>query len=86
MKIKAALLAILAVGLVAPSLVGAAASEHFFRLGRDIVDDWGVVRTRAGGINGFLGVTSTSFDPIIARESLGEPSDIAWRLGEEFAR
>jgi hypothetical protein len=86
MKIKAALLVILAVGLFAPSLVGAAASENFFRLGRDIVDDWGVVRTRAGGINGFLGVTSTSFDPIIVRESLGEHGDIAWRLGEEFAR
>ena len=82
----AALLVILAVGLIAPSLAGAAASENFFRLGSDIVDDWGVVRTRASGVNGFLGVTATGFDPIIARESLGERADIAWQLGEEFAR
>lgn len=82
----ASLLAMVAVGLFAPSLVGAAASEQFFRRGSDIVDDWGVVRTRASGVNGFLGVTSTSFDPIITRESLGERADIAWQLGEEFAR
>ncbi len=89
MKFKAALAAlliVLAVGLIAPSLVGAAASEQFVRMGRDIVDDWGVVRTRASGANGFLGVTSTSFDPIIARESLGERAELAWQLGEEFAR
>lgn len=89
MKLKAplaALLVILAVGLIAPSLAGAAASENFFRLGSDIVDDWGVVRTRASGVNGFLGVTATGFDPIIARESLGERADIAWQLGEEFAQ
>ena len=89
MKIKSGLtafLVILAVGLFVPSLAGAAASEQFFRRNNEIVDDWGVIRTRADGTKGFLGVTLTGFDPIIARESLGERADVAWQLGEEFAR
>ena len=89
MKFKAALtafLVILAVGLLVPSLAGATASEQFFRRNGEIVDDWGVIRTRADGTKGFLGVTLAGFDPIIARESLGEHADVAWQLGEEFAR
>ena len=89
MNVKVALpilLVILAVGLLAPSLAGAAASEQFFRRNSEIVDDWGVIRTRADGTKGFLGVTPAGFDPIIARESLGERADVAWQLGEEFAR
>ena len=81
-----AFLVILAVGLFVPSLARAAASEQFFRRNSEIIDDWGVIRTRADGIKGFLGVTLTGFDPIIARESLGERADVAWQLGEEFAR
>ena len=69
-----------------PSLAHAYASEQLFRLGNDIYDDWGIFRTRANGTDGFLGVTSTGFEPIIARESLGENADLAWQLGEEFAR
>ncbi len=80
------LLAILAVGLIVPSLAGAASSEQFFRRNGEIVDDWGIIRTRADGTKGFLGVTSAGFNPIIARESLGERTDVAWQLGEEFAR
>ena len=89
MKFKASLpplLVILAVGLFAPSLAGAASSEQFFRRNGEIVDDWGVIRTRADGTKGFLGVTLTGFDPIITRESMGERADVAWQLGEEFAR
>ena len=89
MKLKAALpalLVILAVGLFVPSLAGAVASEQFFRRNSEIVDDWGIIRTRADGIKGFLGLTRTDFDPIIARESLGERADVAWQLGEEFIR
>ena len=82
----ASLLAVLAAGLFAPSLVGATPSEQFFREGGEIIDDWGVVRTNASGTNGFLGVTTTTFDPIIARESLGDRADVAVQLGEEFAR
>ena len=89
MKFKAALIAfliILTVGLLVPSLASATASEQFFRRNSEIVDDWGVIRTRADGTKGFLGVTLAGFDPIIARESLGERADVAWQLGEEFAR
>ena len=89
MKFKVALpalLVVLAVGLLVPSLAGAAGSEQFSRRNGEIVDDWGVIRTRADGTKGFLGVTRTGFDPIIARESLGERADVAWQLGEEFTR
>ncbi len=86
MKSKAALLVILFVGLSVPMQAGAATSEQFFHRNGEIVDDWGVLRTRADGAKGFLGVTLVGFAPIIARESLGERTDVAWQLGEEFAR
>ncbi|MEE8442453.1 MAG: transglutaminase domain-containing protein [Dehalococcoidia bacterium] len=73
-------------GVLVPSLAYAFSSENFIRRGRHIVDDWGVFRTRANGADGFLGITSTGFDPIITREGLGDNADAAWRLGEEFAR
>ena len=55
----------------------------------DIFDDWNICRTDSVGDNGFLQVKETStrvsFSPVIARESLGEYSDIAYSLGEQFA-
>ncbi len=80
------ILGCLVVGVLAPSLALASSSEQFFQRGRHIFDDWGVFRTRANGTDGFLGVTSTGFDPIIARESFGDSVDVAWQLGEEFAQ
>ena len=79
-------LSCLGVGVVVPSLAYATASENFFRRGGHISDDWGVVRTRASGTDGFLRWTPTGFDPIIVQESLAEHADAAWRLGEEFAQ
>ena len=76
----------LLVGVVVPSFAFAAAAERFFTFGGHIYDEWGVYRTRANGSDGFLGVTSGGFEPIIARESLGANADAAWRLGEEFTR
>ena len=89
MSIKKALLSllmILVVGAFLPALAHAASSEQFHRSGSHIFDDWGVFRTRSAGADGFLAITATSFDPIIARESLGENEDVAWELGEKFAR
>ncbi len=80
------ILGCLVVGVLAPSLALASSSEQFFLRDGHIYDDWGVFRTRASGTDGFLGVTSIGFDPIIARESLGDNADVAWQLGEEFAR
>lgn len=89
MKLNVALpilLIILTIGPFSPALVGATSSEGLTRRGGELVDDWGVIRTRASGINGFLRVTSAGFDPIIVRESLGIRADVAWQLGEEFAQ
>ena len=85
-KARLLILVCLVAGMLVPSLALAAASEQLFKRGLHIYDDWGVFRTRASGTDGFLGVTSTGFDPIIARESLGDNADVAWQLGEEFAR
>ena len=64
----------------------AAASEQFFRDGDEIYDDWGIFRTRGHGSDGFLGVTSTGFDPLLVYEGMGGDADLAWRAGEEFVR
>ena len=80
------LLLAITVGLFVPSLTNASPSEKFYQRDRNIFDDWGISRTSSGGADGFLALTSTDFDPVITRESLGEYTDIAWQLGEEFAR
>mgnify|MGYP001061633489 CR=1 FL=1 len=80
------LLAALAMGLFLPSLTSASPSERFYQREGHIYDDWGIFRTTGGGANGFLALTANEFNPIIAWESLGDNMDIAWQLGEEFAR
>ena len=73
-------------GVLLPSVAHAFPSEEFHRRGKEVHDDWGIARTRAALSDGFLGLSRTGFDPIIARESMGANADVAWRLGEEFAR
>ena len=73
-------------GALAASEARASSSEEFYRVGEDIHDEWGIARTRAGGSDGFLGVTSAGFDPLLAPESLGQHVDVAWDLGQELAR
>ena len=80
------LLIILTMGALLPSLASASPSEQFYQRGGHIYDDWGIFRTRGVGADGFMALTSADFDPIIARESLGENVDLAWQLGEEFTR
>lgn len=72
--------------VVAPTIAIASGSANLFERNGHVYDDWGVFRTRANGVDGFLGITSTSFDPIIAYESLGDNANIAWQLGEQFAQ
>ena len=74
------------IGLFVPSLTSASPSERFYQREQHIYDDWGIFRTTGVGPDGFLAITSNEFDPVITRESLGENMDIAWQLGEEFAR
>jgi hypothetical protein len=76
----------LVVAMVMPSLALASSSEQFYRRGGHIFDDWGIFRTRGGGANGFFGLTSSGFNPIIAYESLGDDAGVAWQIGEEFGR
>ena len=80
------LLAALAMGVFLPSLTSASPSERFYQREGHTYDDWGIFRTTGVGANGFLALTANEFNPIIALESLGDNMDIAWQLGEEFAR
>ena len=73
-------------GAVAASGARASSSDEFQRVGEDIYDQWGIARTRADGSDGFLGITSAGFDPLLAPESLGQHMDVAWDLGQELAR
>ena len=82
---------LLAIGLFSvlalrPPSVHATSSEQFFNQDGHIHDDWGIYRTRATGADGFLSVTITGFDPIIAMESLEDNIDGAWQLGVAFAK
>jgi len=78
-----ALIFILAVMLVLPAL--AAPSEEFFEHGGEVYDSFGICRNRCTGEDGFMQLTEDGFDPIITRESLGENTDVAWKLGLAFA-
>lgn len=77
------LISILGLMLVSPAL--AAPSQGFFELEDEVYDSFGVCRTRLNGEDGFMQLNEDGFDPIIARESLGENIDVAWELGRAFA-
>jgi predicted transglutaminase-like cysteine proteinase len=85
-KIKAltltVLVFILAVLLVSPAL--AAPSEEFSEHGGEVYDSFNICRSRFTGEDGFFQLTEYGFDPIIARESLGEDISVAWELGRAF--
>ncbi len=76
---------ILVAGLAATGYVSATSSTGFYEINGDVVDDWGICRTRADGEDGFYQLTSTTFRPVIAFESLGEAADLAYHLGEQIA-
>jgi len=78
-----ALVFALGVMLVSPAL--ATPSEKFFERGGEVYDSFGICRNRFTGEDGFMQLTEDGFDPIIARESLGENIDVAWELGRAFA-
>ena len=70
--------------LVTVSPVLACPSEGFQRLEGHVYDSYGVCRTRGYGDDGFFRFSEDGFDPIIARESLGENADIAFEMGLSF--
>ncbi len=84
-KVVLTILSIVIPGLMLAAPALATPSQEFFERGTDIYDSYGISRTRSQGEDGFLQLTENGFDPIIARESLGENADLAWELGLDFA-
>ena len=70
-----------------PAAAMADSSENFYEEDGQIFDEWDVCRTRCTGQDGFLQVFSgAEFRPVLASESLGENTDKAYQLGQQFAR
>ena len=79
------LILVLLAGLATTGYVSATPSAGFHERNGDIFDDWGICRTRGFGEDGFYQVSETTFRPVIAFESLGEETDLAYSLGEQIA-
>ena len=84
-KVLLSLIFILVAGLVTTGYVSATPSADFHEGNGDVLDDWGVCRTRAFGEDGFYQITESTFRPVIAFESLGEGAALAYSLGEQIA-
>ena len=76
---------IVVISMLATSYVAASPSASFTENDGDVFDSWGICRTRSMGADGFYQVSGAGFRPVIAFESLGENTDIAYRLGEQIA-
>jgi hypothetical protein len=79
------LIVVLLVAVATSGYASAFLSEGFYERDGDIFDDWEICRTRAFGEDGFYQLTETGFRPVIAFESMGEESDLAYSLGEQIA-
>ncbi len=79
-----AVVLISALGLLLVSPALAVPSQGFFERGDDIYDSFGISRNRSVNEDGFFQIVEDNFDPIIARESLGDNIDVAWELGQSF--
>jgi len=69
-----------------PATALAISSANFYKEGGEIFDDWNICRTDATGRDGFFQVSETKFCPIIVGESLGENTDRAYQIGQQFAQ
>jgi hypothetical protein len=85
LKVLLSLILVLVAGLAATDYASATPSADFREVNGDVLDDWGISRTRAAGEDGFYQVSETGFRPVIAFESLGEEANLAYSLGEQFA-
>ena len=84
-KVLPILILVLVAGLAATDYASATPSAGFRNINGDIFDDWEISRTRGVGEDGFYQISRTGFRPVIAFESLGEESNLAYDLGEQFA-
>jgi len=71
--------------VIAVSICFAEPSSNFYQEDHRVFDDWHVCRTSAQGEDGFFQLTEEGFRPVIAFESLGQYTETAYSLGEEFA-
>jgi len=85
-RLKVLLSLILVTGLATTGYAWAMPSAGFHEINGEVFDDWQVCRTRVFGDDGFYQASETTFRPVIAFESLGENSNLAYKLGEQFAR
>ena len=76
---------VLVAGLTATGYASATPSSDFRELDDDIFDEWGICRTRAAGEDGFYQISKRGFRPVIAFESLGEETNLAYSLGKQMA-
>ncbi|MFC2002848.1 hypothetical protein ACFLV4_02735 [Chloroflexota bacterium] len=83
--LKVLLSLVLVTGLATTGYVWAMPSSGFHEINGEVFDDWQVCRTRVFGDDGFYQLSKTTFRPVIAFESLGENTDKAYSLGEQFA-
>ena len=76
--------------LVTCQICFAWSSSEFNKVDDEVFDDWHICRTNPVGDDGFFQVketkTEVSFRPVIALESLGEYVDVAYEMGEQFAK
>jgi len=86
LKLLPILILVLIIWLAASGYALATPSEGFRETDGDLFDDWGISRTRAFGEDGFYQISETGFRPVIAFESLGEETNLAYSLGEQFAQ
>ncbi len=83
-KILLLIISVLVAVIVDTDSISANPSEGAQERNGDIFDDWGISRTRAFGEDGFYQISEITFRPVIAFESLGEHTDLAHSLGEQF--
>ncbi|MFC2006329.1 transglutaminase-like domain-containing protein [Chloroflexota bacterium] len=84
-KVLVSIISIFIMGFMLASPVLAAPSDKFSKRGDEIYDSFSICRNRSTGEDGFMQITEQGFNPIIARESLGDNIDVAWELGRTFA-
>jgi hypothetical protein len=82
-KIIAAAIAVLILTVI-PIVCLAQVEGEFYELDGHIFDQWNVCRTTAYGEHGFFQITETAFRPVIAFESLGNYTGVAYELGSEL--
>jgi len=82
-KIIAAAIAILILTVI-PIVCFAQVEGDFYERDGHIFDQWHVCRTTAYGEHGFFQITRTAFRPVIAFESLGNYTGVAYELGSEL--